>query len=158
MHIQNNTKKSLGQLLPTTVQYISLVTYQLFTIVTWNKVIKLDAKSLKFIRYQSGGVEKSRDCAEEVVIRPLKKSIPNSAKRKKTVYRVRHIVKKDLLNFIKVQIIILNCLSSVSRYTRRSVRSRNTMQHKLIPSSVSSMLPTIKRTSEYIQIIYKMSS
>jgi hypothetical protein len=56
LKIQKNAKNSLGQLLPVTVQYISTVTYQLFTTITWNRVIKLDAWSLKFIRYHSGGV------------------------------------------------------------------------------------------------------
>jgi len=50
VQIQNKTKKSRGQLLPITVQYMLVVTYQLLTIITWNKVTKLDAKSLKFSR------------------------------------------------------------------------------------------------------------
>lgn len=47
---QNATKKVRGQPLFLTIQNISQVTYQLFTIMIWNKVTRLAPKSLKFMR------------------------------------------------------------------------------------------------------------
>jgi hypothetical protein len=47
---QKATKNMRGKLFYLTIQNMSQVTYQLFTIIMWNNVIRLAPKSLKFMR------------------------------------------------------------------------------------------------------------
>ena len=75
--IQKVTKKIRGHQLLKTKQYMLHVTYQLFTIKMWNSVMHAAAKSLKFIKYQSGGVKSLPICCEFVVIAPPKRNKPN---------------------------------------------------------------------------------